>query len=532
MNKDDKELRGREILSAMEKLDDDLIVDAAPKEPTRVTPIRRHTWRNVGIAAAAACAIGVGGIGISTYFNSDSTIDISGTAKNESTVRTGGDPYTTPGLSGSDAPGVSSTDVPASATSKASTEAAIAPSDASERTDHEINTAIIPEYEGSDVISEVPRDIHSAELEAGGTSDIAVSGGETSAANFDDYYGLLTAGRWNDNANWGFFKNLTTNGTLNFPAFGLNPVNRCAVTLTDASGAALSGLSVSAVSSTGETIYQAVTNASGVAYLFVEPASAGTWTVNITDANGQSILSDDKNYNFPAAAVVPGSQSSLSDFPETLTYSVDTTSKTYSSTQVMFILDTTGSMGDEISYLQGEFGNIYDKVTAGNVSYSWNFYRDEGDDYVTRCNDFTTDIEAIKSVLYAEYASGGGDTPEAVAEILTETMNSTAWKDDSVKIAFLILDAPPHADKEEALIAATKTAAAKGIHIIPVVASSSDRDTELFCRSLAIMTDGDYVFLTDDSGIGDSHLEPIIGDYTVESLSKIIIDIINEYAVK
>ena len=43
------------------------------------------------------------------------------------------------------------------------------------------------------------------------------------------------------------------------------------------------------------------------------------------------------------------------------------------------------------------------------------------------------------------------------------------------------------------------------------------------------MTGGTYIFLTDDSGIGYSHLEPIIGEYKVEKLYDIIIRTINEY---
>ena len=58
---------------------------------------------------------------------------------------------------------------------------------------------------------------------------------------------------------------------------------------------------------------------------------------------------------------------------------------------------------------------------------------------------------------------------------------------------------------------------------MPVVASNAERETELFGRALAIMTNSNYVFLTDDSGIGDSHLEPIIGDYKVELLHDIIV---------
>ena len=110
-------------------------------------------------------------------------------------------------------------------------------------------------------------------------------------------------------------------------------------------------------------------------------------------------------------------------------------------------------------------------------------------------------------------------------------MNSSEWSDDSVKIAFLVYDAPPHDGQSDIdkIEKAVKMAAEKGIHLVPVVSSNANRGTEVFGRALAIMTNGTYVFLTDDSGIGKSHLEPIIGDHEVEKLHDIIVRIINTY---
>ena len=88
---------------------------------------------------------------------------------------------------------------------------------------------------------------------------------------------------------------------------------------------------------------------------------------------------------------------------------------------------------------------------------------------------------------------------------------------------FMIFDAPPHDNKAEKLEAAIKTASAKGIHLVPVVSSGADRQTELFGRAMAAQTGSSYVFLTDDSGVGGSHLEPIVGDYEVELLHDIIV---------
>ena len=149
---------------------------------------------------------------------------------------------------------------------------------------------------------------------------------------------------------------------------------------------------------------------------------------------------------------------------------------------------------------------------------------------MTRTNGFTSDVAEVQAKINAEYADGGGDTPEAVAEILTACLkDQSAWDENAVKLAFLIFDAPPHEGKEAALQAAVRAAAEKGIRVIPVVASNADRETELFGRALAILTGGSYVFLTDDSGVGDSHLEPIVGNYEVELLQDLIVRVIDEY---
>ena len=327
--------------------------------------------------------------------------------------------------------------------------------------------------------------------------------------------GMLTAGQWNDHENWGFFSNLVNTGLVQFPSFGIDPTQRSAVTVTN--GTPLPNVDVMLNNET-ETIWKAVTDKNGNAYVFEMNGRTGA---NLTVSKGDASETIEIQ-----GASVDEQGNALTD-TRAYTIRLDTDVTVYHDTQIMFIVDTTGSMGDEMLYLQSDFSAIAEEAGDENTTYSVNFYKDEGDEYVTNCSGFTGDVTAIKSKLNSEYASGGGDEPEAVYEVLKETVFSSDWKDESVKIAFLIYDAPPHDDKEfEAIIS---EASAKGIHIVPVVSSNGSRETELFGRALAICTNGEYVFLTDDSGIGGSHLEPIIGDYTVEPLHDIIVRIIEEY---
>ncbi|MBP3242255.1 MAG: VWA domain-containing protein [Ruminococcus sp.] len=327
---------------------------------------------------------------------------------------------------------------------------------------------------------------------------------------------VLTAGEWNDNENWGFFSNIVSNGTISFPQYGLDPTHRVAVNLTNG-GEPLRNKKVE-LKDGGTTMWSAVTDKEGNAYLFTPATAKVEYTVVAEGAEPVTVTMGSDNEEGQGTGI---------DSPELSIETGDST-VSYDKTQVMFILDTTGSMGDEIAYLQKDFTSIAEEVGGNDVTFSVNFYKDKGDDYVTSCNDFTDDIKSVQKLLNKERASGGGDTPEAVAEILDETMNSSGWESDSNKIAFLIFDAPPHNDTEQVIMGAIAKAAEQGIRLVPVVASNADRETELFGRAAAIMTGANYVFLTDDSGVGGSHLEPIIGAYDVELLHDIIVRNITE----
>jgi hypothetical protein len=345
---------------------------------------------------------------------------------------------------------------------------------------------------------------------------------------------VLTAGAWNDNTNWPFFTNLVNSGTISFPAYGLDPCRRIEVAVTDEDGAALRGETVRLFDEEKNVLWTARTDKEGRAYLF---SKAGEMPYEVV-VNDTAIPVETEVYQEADGAdpgegdedAAPGQvRRSATVVNHNEIHAVTEHTADVSGLQVMFVIDTTGSMSDEIAYLQKDFSSIAEEV-GGDVSWSVNFYRDNGDEYVTKCFDFTTDVAEVQSLINTEYAEGGGDTPEAVSQILDETITENGgWDEEASKLLFLVFDAPPHDDQEVyKVLEAVKSASARGIRIVPVVASNADRSTEVFGRALSIMTGSDYVFLTDDSGVGESHLEPIIGDYEVELLHDIIVRMINE----
>lgn len=163
------------------------------------------------------------------------------------------------------------------------------------------------------------------------------------------------------------------------------------------------------------------------------------------------------------------------------------------------------------------------------------FYRDFGDTYVTVDSKLNENLGIRRKSVSNQYADGGGDGPEAVEEAL-RVSNLLNWsKTARTRLMFLILDAPPHGD--ETTIAKiqqyTQEAAAKGIRIIPLVASGGgydlDKSLEYLMRSCALATNGTYVFLTDHSGIGDAHTAPSTDKYDVETLNELLQRVISQY---
>jgi hypothetical protein len=195
---------------------------------------------------------------------------------------------------------------------------------------------------------------------------------------------------------------------------------------------------------------------------------------------------------------------------------------------VALVIDTTGSMADELGYLQAEFEAISSAIFAQhpNAQQRWSLvvYRDEGDQYVVRTFAFTTDIKAFQADLAQQSADGGGDYPEAPDQALA-AMNTLAWRQSNsvARLAFWVADAPHHAQRADAMASSIQGAQAAGIHVYPVASSGVDDLTELTMRSAAQLTGGRYLFLTDDSGVGGSHKEPTIPCYFVTKLNAAVV---------
>lgn len=337
--------------------------------------------------------------------------------------------------------------------------------------------------------------------------------------------GKLTAGEINDFSKWDLWTDLAYGEFDKYSKqWNYNASNRYMVQLTDKKGLPLANAEVQLVNKEGKLYYEARTDNTGKAELWEsillgEQAKRQRFSINGEYAG--------KRFSIRRAVTIDDGIN---------TYELDVDCGQSQKVDIAFVVDATGSMSDELNYLTAELNDVIFKSkeisTTLNFSFANVFYRDHTDAYLTKKQDFTRVLSESVAFISEQHAGGGGDFPEAVEVALDTAINTLSWSDDArARIIFLILDAPPHNNPEiqEKLRRVSMQAAAKGIRIVPLVASGIDKGTEYLMRSIALATNGTYAFLTDDSGIGGSHLKPSTDSYEVETLNDLLVRVIKSY---
>jgi Mg-chelatase subunit ChlD len=152
--------------------------------------------------------------------------------------------------------------------------------------------------------------------------------------------------------------------------------------------------------------------------------------------------------------------------------SADTLSNEKPRVDVVFVLDTTGSMGGLIQAAKEKIWSIASTMSraqpAPEIRMGLVAYRDRGDAYVTRLVDLSTDLDAMYATLMDFQAAGGGDTPESVNQALYDAVHKISWSQDpgAYRVVFLVGDAPPHMDYRDDVKFPNTLAAAKEMGIV------------------------------------------------------------------
>ena len=183
--------------------------------------------------------------------------------------------------------------------------------------------------------------------------------------------------------------------------------------------------------------------------------------------------------------------------------------------EIVFAIDTTGSMGGLIDGAKRKIWAIANEVARANekpdVKIGLVAFRDRGDAYVTQTTPLTNNLDAVYETLMALRADGGGDGPEDVNAALAEAVEKMKWSDKkgTLKMIFLVGDAPPHMDyDQQAQWQQTAQAAIRQNIYINTVQCGLEAETTKVWKQIAHAAEGRYASIPQDGGVRVATITP------------------------
>jgi hypothetical protein len=167
---------------------------------------------------------------------------------------------------------------------------------------------------------------------------------------------------------------------------------------------------------------------------------------------------------------------------------------------VAFILDSTGSMSEEIAAVKSTIQKVASALPANEFRIRVGLveFKDRTDTPLTRVYPFTGNVADFSRQVAGVSADGGGDIPEDVNQGLHDGLTKLAWNKDAVaRFAFLIGDAPPHLDYANGprYVDDMRDAAHRGIQVFTVAASGMDDLGQVVWRQIAQYTGATNLFV-------------------------------------
>ena len=294
----------------------------------------------------------------------------------------------------------------------------------------------------------------------------------------------VRAGEWDDNANYREFQRFLSS-SMRLPYHRMDLTQRRFVVVRDADGKGVPSCAV--VVSDGHRRVELTTTASGRAILFPRAEGLNGWTMSARARCGQDVVARSFSLQGPDG-VVDLQLSSKRQLPA------------QKIVDVAFILDTTGSMSEEIAAVKATIQKVATSLSGEQLTVRLGLveYKDRTDELTTKVYPMSRDLQAFGASVASIRASGGGDIPEDAVQGLKAGIRQLAWDDRAVaRVAFMIGDAPPHLDYQggsdyEQL---AKEAAHRGIKVYTIAASGMDDLGQVVWRQIAQYTGATNMFV-------------------------------------
>ncbi len=335
----------------------------------------------------------------------------------------------------------------------------------------------------------------------------------------------LRAGSVDDNKQFNRFNAFLEEKKTQVAAYPLPVQERIMLKVTDAAGASLANARIS-VSTGGKKLCGGRTYADGTFLFFPReyPDAYSSYRVDVAAGGKTKTVSLDRQGQREVLVALDLRRENRQQVP----------------LDIVFILDTTASMAEEINRLKTTIEIIYSNLvyfpSQPIVRFGLVLFRDRGDDYVVHMLPLTGDLSRFQAFLNKVEAAGGGDWPEDLQEALVQSIRSIEWNPDGIRMAFIITDAQPHLDygQQYTYVSAVHDAREKGVKIFSIGTGELPLSGEYVLRQIAQYTYAKYLFLTygersDSEGGRLGSVSHHVGEnYQTDKLEALIIQLARE----
>jgi Mg-chelatase subunit ChlD len=331
---------------------------------------------------------------------------------------------------------------------------------------------------GDGVVAPEPAPAHAAKMARG-----AVAARETVVAPESAPVANVRAGEWDDNANYRDYVRWLQQTPRGIARLDVS--NRQFLVVEDAAGKPVPNCQI--LISGGQSAVSLVTTASGRALLFPHAMGLHGGTLEATATCGQAMTKGTIH-----AEQVDGITE--------LKLATERVLPARRTVDLAFVLDTTGSMSEEIEAVKSTIRAVAAKLGADQTDVRIGLveYKDRGDAEVTHAYPFSSDLAAFSRSVARLTAGGGGDYPEDMQAGLSLALDQLQWRPDATaRMLVVIGDAPPHLDyqDERDYADAARRAAARGIKMYTVAASGMDLTGQIVMRQMAQFTGANNLFV-------------------------------------
>ncbi len=344
---------------------------------------------------------------------------------------------------------------------------------------------------------------------------------ETSSDRSQGQSARLSAGEVNDNERWGEYLQYRDQYS-GPPVHDVDVSERYVITVVDSDSRPVPNARVR-VSDGQSPLFEGRTYANGQTLFF---------PLAFADSEGaESFLLDVERDGISHQVEFPrGEESEESGW--TVTLDLDQSHSDGVALDVLFLLDSTGSMADEIDQIKDTLLSISSRISdlpsRPDLRFGMVAYRDRGDEFVTRVYDFDHDVQRFLDTIRGVRADGGGDYPESLNEAFSVAVHEPDWRlEDAIRLIFLIADAPPHLDygDDHSYADVMLEAHRRGLKVFSIASSGLDEQGEYIFRQISQHTMGRFIFIVYGEEGTTSYS---VSQYTVERLDDLVVSLVQQ----